>query len=58
MENRYISKFQNISCYRDIYWYKDNKGSIRGYKFGGLEYKLRKIDLKFYGIYLEIRHGK
>jgi hypothetical protein len=26
--------------------------------FGGLEYKLRKIDLKFYGIYLEIRHGK
>ena len=28
MENRYISKFQNISYYRDIYWYKDNKGSI------------------------------
>ena len=46
-----------ISDYQDIYWYIDYKGHIWRYEFGGIEYKLRKIDSEFYGIHL-IKHEK
>jgi len=57
MENKFISKVQMISDYQDIYWYIDYKGHIWRYEFGGIEYKLRKIDSEFYGIHL-IKHEK